>query len=124
MSRVAQPWPRALGCVASLFLWGCAGVSALSLDEANRPAPRSGRCQLDVSVGRGPTRAHQVFGWLERQVASSSYASGSRADAVEALRPTACGLGADGIVIADEDSNHVNMRVALIHYTDTGAPPL
>lgn len=123
MKQLMTRWIRVVVPVAGLVLSACTAVKVLQVDQSRQPEAKPAGCQLDVYIKQAPTRPHEVFGELEYvNHASSSFngastASGSRREAMEALNPKACELGADALLINEEDHDHVNMRVSLIHYT-------
>jgi uncharacterized protein YbjQ (UPF0145 family) len=64
-----------------------------------------------------------VYGELEYKqavktmVGGASTNSGSRREALEALKPKACELGADALLFTEEDHDRVNVKVSLLVYT-------
>jgi hypothetical protein len=50
-------------------------------------------------------------------VGGASTNSGSRREALEALKPKACELGADALLFTEEDHDRVNVKVSLLVYT-------
>ncbi|KFE62796.1 hypothetical protein [Hyalangium minutum] len=108
---------------ASAVLCACGGVKVRYVDESRLPEPKPADCQLDIFVKNPPDRAHEVYGEIsykqavKTMVGGASTNSGSRREAIEALRPKACELGADALLFTEEDHDRVNVTASLITYT-------
>lgn len=123
MKRVSNRWSLCLVPLAGMLLAGCTSVRVLKVDESLKPEARAADCRLDIYVKDPPSRPHEVFGeiqYVKRTKTTAfgvSTASGSRREALEALSPKACELGAEALLIHEEDHDRVNMRALLVYYT-------
>jgi hypothetical protein len=123
MKRLSKRWSLVAVPLAGLLLSGCTAVKVLHVDESLKPAAREAGCKLDIYLKDPPKRPYEVFGEIEyvkrakTYVGGASTESGSRREALEALNPKACELGADALLINEEDHDRVNMRASLVHYT-------
>jgi hypothetical protein len=124
MSSMSKRWSLLAAIAAGSLFCACGGVKVVTLDESRAPASKDADCALDIFVKEAPARAHEVYGELEYKqgmrttVGGASTNSGSRREALEALKPKACELGADALLFTEEDSDRVNVKASLLVYTE------
>jgi hypothetical protein len=115
---------RAGHAIALLVLAGCATqqVNVIHVDRDRAPAAKPPDCHLDVLVHRPPDAPHLVYGTLEYvehsvvSIDGADPSSGSYTSAMHYLRPKACELGADALIIDEDDNSKHEIRAFLVRY--------
>lgn len=115
----------ALMSLSVLMATGCSPVKVLDLDQSKVREAKPADCEIDPYFQKAPERPHEVIGQLRyaQQVKTMAMGvstnNGSRQEALQALNKKACELGADALLITDENHDKSGMTAQVLVYTDT-----